>query len=55
MYYILRVTTAASDISDSAASFSNYGECVEIIAPVSQGKYAATEIVLLCDALGCEY
>ncbi len=30
-----RVTTAASDTTDKKAFFSNYGTCVDIIAPVS--------------------
>ena len=32
-YY--RVTAAASDTTDTKASFSNYGTCVDLIAPVS--------------------
>ena len=28
------VTVGASDINDNLASFSNYGKCVDIIAPV---------------------
>ena len=29
------IAVAASDINDSKASFSNYGSCVDLIAPVS--------------------
>lgn len=35
------IAAAASDIQDSKASFSNYGTCVDLIAPVS---YIATKI-----------
>ena len=30
----VRITVAASNINDQMAYFSNYGECVQIIAPV---------------------
>lgn len=36
--FIYRVTVGASDINDILASFSNYGECVDIIGPVSVGS-----------------
>ncbi len=29
------IAVAASDINDRKASFSNYGSCVDLIAPVS--------------------
>ena len=39
-YYLscVRVTVGASDIDDNLASFSNYGRCVDIVAPVSHIK-----------------
>ena len=35
MYTVYSITVAASDKNDLKASFSSYGTCVEIIAPVS--------------------
>ena len=36
--FVYSITVAASDYADTFASFSNYGECVDIIAPVSPAK-----------------
>ena len=33
------MTVAASDIRDRFAGFSNWGRCVDIIAPVSSTNY----------------
>ncbi len=33
--FVFSTTVGASDISDAAAYFTNYGKCVEIVGPVS--------------------
>ena len=35
LYNIRRFTAGATDVTDAKASFSNYGTCIDIFAPVS--------------------
>ena len=43
------IAVAASDINDTRASFSDYGTCVDLIAPVSYNGYmhTSTQLALL--------
>ena len=42
-FNLCRVTVAASDAQDMLASFSNYGQCVDIIGPVCYKSWLTSE------------
>ena len=52
-YCMCRVTVGASDIVDNFAGFSNWGPCVDIIAPVSWNNIEPAFVTIVL--IGSEY